>query len=198
MGSWLAERAGFEPAVGVNPHTLSKRAPSASRTPLRRGGRILTSRLERFNLLLRSVSQLDDNVSHRDAGMHHDGFMFVDELGGLLDVGRCDQGGGFRGEERYGSTQLVLSYLRVNPIVPRYRREGDRGPGHRTRERLSNRTDVPHMKAKIPEFLHRPLQGFSLTPAAEKLEEAGYKVDDTILRCRLPAADRRRPEVVAK
>ena len=33
--SWLAERAGFEPAVELPPHTLSKRAPSASRTPLR-------------------------------------------------------------------------------------------------------------------------------------------------------------------
>jgi hypothetical protein len=30
----MAERAGFEPAVGLPPHTLSKRAPSASRTPL--------------------------------------------------------------------------------------------------------------------------------------------------------------------
>ena len=33
--SLLAERAGFEPAVELPPHTLSKRAPSASRTPLR-------------------------------------------------------------------------------------------------------------------------------------------------------------------
>ena len=31
----MAERAGFEPAVELPPHTLSKRAPSASRTPLR-------------------------------------------------------------------------------------------------------------------------------------------------------------------
>ena len=30
----VAERAGFEPAVELPPHTLSKRAPSASRTPL--------------------------------------------------------------------------------------------------------------------------------------------------------------------
>ncbi len=30
----LAERAGFEPAVELPPHTLSKRAPSATRTPL--------------------------------------------------------------------------------------------------------------------------------------------------------------------
>ena len=32
--SQMAERAGFEPAVELPPHTLSKRAPSASRTPL--------------------------------------------------------------------------------------------------------------------------------------------------------------------
>ena len=31
----MAERAGFEPAVELPPHTLSKRAPSATRTPLR-------------------------------------------------------------------------------------------------------------------------------------------------------------------
>jgi hypothetical protein len=34
-GFKLAERAGFEPAVELPPHTLSKRAPSATRTPLR-------------------------------------------------------------------------------------------------------------------------------------------------------------------
>ena len=31
----MAERAGFEPAVELPLHTLSKRAPSATRTPLR-------------------------------------------------------------------------------------------------------------------------------------------------------------------
>src|SRR2546425_932117 len=31
----LAERVGFEPTVRFPPHTLSKRAPSATRTPLR-------------------------------------------------------------------------------------------------------------------------------------------------------------------
>ena len=31
----LAEREGFEPSMGVTPYTLSRRAPSASRTPLR-------------------------------------------------------------------------------------------------------------------------------------------------------------------
>ena len=35
LTGFLAERAGFEPAVELPPHTLSKRAPSASRTPLR-------------------------------------------------------------------------------------------------------------------------------------------------------------------
>ena len=35
-GFQLAERAGFEPAVELPPHTLSKRAPSATRTPLQR------------------------------------------------------------------------------------------------------------------------------------------------------------------
>ena len=33
-GLMRAERAGFEPAVRVNAHTLSKRAPSAARPPL--------------------------------------------------------------------------------------------------------------------------------------------------------------------
>ena len=35
---WLmvAEREGFEPSVGVNLHTLSKRAPSTARPPLQR------------------------------------------------------------------------------------------------------------------------------------------------------------------
>ena len=32
----FAERPGFEPGVGVNLHTLSKRAPSATRTPLQK------------------------------------------------------------------------------------------------------------------------------------------------------------------
>ncbi len=32
----FAERQGFEPSVGVNLHTLSKRAPSATRTPLQK------------------------------------------------------------------------------------------------------------------------------------------------------------------
>ena len=32
----LAERAGFEPAVGSHPHLISNQAPSTSRTPLRR------------------------------------------------------------------------------------------------------------------------------------------------------------------
>ena len=31
----MAEREGFEPSVGVNLHTLSKRAPSTTRPPLR-------------------------------------------------------------------------------------------------------------------------------------------------------------------
>jgi hypothetical protein len=31
----MAERAGFEPAVRFPLHTLSKRAPSTTRTPLR-------------------------------------------------------------------------------------------------------------------------------------------------------------------
>src|SRR5882724_11957204 len=31
----MAERVGFEPTVRFPPHTLSKRAPSATRTPLR-------------------------------------------------------------------------------------------------------------------------------------------------------------------
>ena len=30
----MAEREGFEPSVGVNLHTLSRRAPSAAQTPL--------------------------------------------------------------------------------------------------------------------------------------------------------------------
>src|SRR5882672_9261548 len=33
-GRRLAERAGFEPAMPLPTHTLSKRAPSATRTPL--------------------------------------------------------------------------------------------------------------------------------------------------------------------
>lgn len=36
---FLAERAGFEPAVRVNVHTLSRRAPSAARTPLQEGSK---------------------------------------------------------------------------------------------------------------------------------------------------------------
>src|SRR2546427_8592494 len=36
----VAERVGFEPTVRFPPHTLSKRAPSATRTPLR-GKRVL-------------------------------------------------------------------------------------------------------------------------------------------------------------
>ena len=36
IGTQMAERAGFEPAVELPPHTLSKRAPSASRTPLQK------------------------------------------------------------------------------------------------------------------------------------------------------------------
>jgi hypothetical protein len=38
---WLmvAEREGFEPSVGVNLHTLSKRAPSTARPPLLLGAR---------------------------------------------------------------------------------------------------------------------------------------------------------------
>ena len=31
----LAERVGFEPTLEFSPNTLSKRAPSATRTPLR-------------------------------------------------------------------------------------------------------------------------------------------------------------------
>jgi hypothetical protein len=31
---FMAEREGFEPSMGVNPYTLSRRAPSAARTPL--------------------------------------------------------------------------------------------------------------------------------------------------------------------
>ena len=31
----MAERVGFEPTVGFPQHTLSKRAPSTTRTPLR-------------------------------------------------------------------------------------------------------------------------------------------------------------------
>ena len=31
----VAERAGFEPAVGINPHTLSRRATSTTHPPLR-------------------------------------------------------------------------------------------------------------------------------------------------------------------
>jgi hypothetical protein len=30
----LAEREGFEPSMGITPYTLSRRAPSAARTPL--------------------------------------------------------------------------------------------------------------------------------------------------------------------
>jgi hypothetical protein len=40
----MAERAGFEPAVELPPHTLSKRAPSASRTPLQRFSKRLAER----------------------------------------------------------------------------------------------------------------------------------------------------------
>ena len=32
----MAEREGFEPSVRINVHTLSRRAPSATRTPLRK------------------------------------------------------------------------------------------------------------------------------------------------------------------
>lgn len=35
--SLLAERAGFEPAIRLPAYTLSKRAPSATRTPLQTG-----------------------------------------------------------------------------------------------------------------------------------------------------------------
>jgi hypothetical protein len=46
-GSFMAERAGFEPAVELPPHTLSKRAPSASRTPLRRAVHLSKNMAER-------------------------------------------------------------------------------------------------------------------------------------------------------
>jgi hypothetical protein len=35
----LAEREGFEPSMGFTPYSLSRGAPSATRPPLRRGGR---------------------------------------------------------------------------------------------------------------------------------------------------------------
>jgi hypothetical protein len=38
-----AEREGFEPSVRVNAHTLSKRAPSATQTPLLRFALVVTS-----------------------------------------------------------------------------------------------------------------------------------------------------------
>jgi hypothetical protein len=42
----MAERPGFEPGVEFPPHTLSRRAPSTTRTPLR-GGRETVARLSR-------------------------------------------------------------------------------------------------------------------------------------------------------
>jgi hypothetical protein len=40
----VAERAGFEPAVRLPLHTLSKRAPSTARTPLRISGVLIVCR----------------------------------------------------------------------------------------------------------------------------------------------------------
>ena len=39
LQEWMAERAGFEPAVRFPVHTLSRRAPSTTRPPLRWAGR---------------------------------------------------------------------------------------------------------------------------------------------------------------
>jgi hypothetical protein len=42
----VAERAGFEPAVRLPLHTLSKRAPSTARTPLRISGLLIVCRAQ--------------------------------------------------------------------------------------------------------------------------------------------------------
>ena len=55
-----AEREGFEPSVRVNAHTLSKRAPSATQTPLHIFGvALLLSQREEDSTLGRGNSTLD-------------------------------------------------------------------------------------------------------------------------------------------
>ena len=57
-GLMRAERAGFEPAVRVNAHTLSKRAPSAARPPLQ---------MSRNQYIMRERNQSDFSSSSEDS-----------------------------------------------------------------------------------------------------------------------------------
>ena len=50
----VAERAGFEPAVRLPLHTLSKRAPSTARTPLRISGLLIVCRAQQNRKSLKS------------------------------------------------------------------------------------------------------------------------------------------------
>ena len=49
----MAERAGFEPAVRLPLHTLSKRAPSTARTPLRISGLLIVCRAQQIRKSLK-------------------------------------------------------------------------------------------------------------------------------------------------
>src|SRR5213594_5085844 len=55
----VAERVGFEPTVRFPPHTLSKRAPSATRTPLRG---------KRVHWLTESAAMIDRSLDRVNAG----------------------------------------------------------------------------------------------------------------------------------
>lgn len=57
----MAEGAGFEPAVGVNLRTLSKRVPSTTQPPLRGRGVWLRPLLQaRFSAIARTSALLVD------------------------------------------------------------------------------------------------------------------------------------------
>ena len=58
----MAEREGFEPSMGVTPYTLSRRAPSTARTPLRKWWQPKPATLRRSSSLLPLLPSGPDGV----------------------------------------------------------------------------------------------------------------------------------------